>query len=99
MTEVAIIGGRVIGCAVALELARQGSRPKIIDFNGEVGHGSTPARQPSAPSQVSTPLQNTPSSQMPSLATFSHSPVWRLHESTVHGTPSSQLASVRQPQA
>lgn len=43
MSEVAIIGGGVIGCAVAWELARRGARPVVIDRLGDVGHGSTSA--------------------------------------------------------
>jgi sarcosine oxidase subunit beta len=41
--EIAIIGGGVIGCSIALELARRGARPTVIERNGEVGHGSTAA--------------------------------------------------------
>ena len=33
----------MIGCSVALELARRGAKPIVIDRNGEVGHGSTSA--------------------------------------------------------
>jgi sarcosine oxidase subunit beta len=43
MTEVAIVGGGVIGCSLALELARLGLHTTVIDSNGEVGHGSTSA--------------------------------------------------------
>ena len=43
MSDVAIIGAGVIGCSVALELARRGAEPIVIDRNGEVGHGSTSA--------------------------------------------------------
>jgi len=43
MTRIAVIGGGVIGCSIALELARRGARPVVIDAEGEVGHGSTSA--------------------------------------------------------
>ena len=43
MTDVAIIGAGVIGCAVGLELARRGAGATVIDRNGDVGHGSTSA--------------------------------------------------------
>jgi len=43
MAEIAIIGGGVVGCSIALELARRGAAPIVIDRNGEVGHGSTSA--------------------------------------------------------
>ena len=40
---VAIIGGGVIGCSIALELRRSGFDVSVIDRNGEVGHGTTSA--------------------------------------------------------
>jgi len=43
MTRIAVIGAGVIGCSIALELARRGARPVVIDAEGEVGHGSTSA--------------------------------------------------------
>jgi sarcosine oxidase subunit beta len=43
MAEVLIIGGGVVGCSIALELARRGARSLVVDRNGEVGHGSTSA--------------------------------------------------------
>jgi glycine/D-amino acid oxidase-like deaminating enzyme len=43
MTEIVVIGGGVIGCAVAWELARAGARATVVDGNGDVGHGSTSA--------------------------------------------------------
>lgn len=43
MTDVVIIGGGVIGCAIALELARRGVAATVVDRHGDVGHGSTSA--------------------------------------------------------
>lgn len=43
MNDVTVIGGGVIGCSVALELARRGVSVTVIDKNGDVGHGSTSA--------------------------------------------------------
>lgn len=43
MTEIAIIGAGVVGCAIALELGRRGTRATVIDRNGAAGHGSTAA--------------------------------------------------------
>lgn len=43
VTQVAIIGGGVIGCSIALQLVRRGAAATVIDGNGEVGHGSTSA--------------------------------------------------------
>ena len=43
MSEVAVIGAGVIGCAIAWELARKGARTTVIDRHGDVGHGSTSA--------------------------------------------------------
>lgn len=43
MSEVAVIGAGVIGCAVAWELSRKGANTTVIDRNGDVGHGSTSA--------------------------------------------------------
>jgi sarcosine oxidase subunit beta len=43
MTRIAIIGAGVIGCSVALELARRGADPVVVDRHGEAGHGSTSA--------------------------------------------------------
>ncbi len=42
-SEVCVIGGGVIGCAVGLELRRRGLDVIVLDRNGEVGHGSTSA--------------------------------------------------------
>jgi sarcosine oxidase subunit beta len=42
-SEVSIIGGGVIGCAIGLELRRRGLDVTVLDKNGEVGHGSTSA--------------------------------------------------------
>ncbi len=38
-----IIGAGVVGCAIALELARRGASPLVVDRHGDVGHGSTSA--------------------------------------------------------
>ncbi len=43
MTEIAIIGAGVIGCAAAYELAKRGARPTVVDREGDVGHGTTAA--------------------------------------------------------
>lgn len=43
MTEIVVIGGGVIGCAVAWELVRSGASATVVDGNGAVGHGSTSA--------------------------------------------------------
>lgn len=43
MTDVAVIGAGVVGCAVGLEVARRGGKCTVIDRHGEVGHGSTSA--------------------------------------------------------
>lgn len=43
MPQTIIIGAGVIGCSVALELARRGEQPLVIDMNGAAGHGSTSA--------------------------------------------------------
>ena len=43
MTEAVVIGGGVIGCAVAWELVRAGARATVVEGNGDVGHGSTSA--------------------------------------------------------
>ncbi|MAE78099.1 MAG: FAD-dependent oxidoreductase [Planctomycetes bacterium] len=43
MTDVAIIGAGVIGCSIALELARRDVSTTVIDRHGAVGHGSTSA--------------------------------------------------------
>jgi sarcosine oxidase subunit beta len=42
-SEVSIIGGGVVGCAIGLELRRRGFDVAVLDKNGEVGHGSTSA--------------------------------------------------------
>jgi sarcosine oxidase, subunit beta len=41
MKQAVIIGAGVIGCAIALQLARQGWRTTNVDKNAEVGSGST----------------------------------------------------------
>lgn len=41
--RIAIIGAGVVGCSIALELARRGAGPIVIDRHGDVGHGSTSA--------------------------------------------------------
>lgn len=43
MTDVAVIGAGVVGCAIGLEVARRGGKCTVIDRHGEVGHGSTSA--------------------------------------------------------
>jgi len=43
MNDVTIIGAGVVGCAVALELARRGTVATVLDRNGDAGHGSTSA--------------------------------------------------------
>jgi sarcosine oxidase subunit beta len=43
MHGVTIIGAGVIGCSVALELARRGTKATVLDRNGDAGHGSTSA--------------------------------------------------------
>lgn len=43
VSRASIIGGGVIGCAVALELRRRGFQVTVVDRNGDVGHGSTSA--------------------------------------------------------
>ena len=43
MDDVTIIGAGVIGCSVALELARRGTSATVLDRNGDAGHGSTSA--------------------------------------------------------
>ncbi|MHC4944289.1 MAG: NAD(P)/FAD-dependent oxidoreductase [Planctomycetota bacterium] len=43
MMQVAVIGAGVIGCSVALELARRGAEVHVLDRQGEVGHGTTSA--------------------------------------------------------
>ncbi|MFT5464485.1 MAG: sarcosine oxidase subunit beta, partial [Planctomycetota bacterium] len=43
MTDVAIIGAGVIGCAIAWELKKLGARATVIDREGDAGHGSTSA--------------------------------------------------------
>ena len=40
-SEVVVIGGGVIGCAIGLELRRRGVDVAVLDRNGEVGHGTT----------------------------------------------------------
>ena len=39
----AVIGAGVVGCSIALELARRGEQPLVVDRLGEAGHGSTSA--------------------------------------------------------
>ena len=39
--RVVIIGGGVIGCAIALQLSRKGYETTVVDKNPEVGYGST----------------------------------------------------------
>lgn len=41
MKRAVVIGGGIIGCAVALELSRRGFRTLNVDRNSEVGSGST----------------------------------------------------------
>lgn len=43
MTDIVIIGAGIVGCSVALELARRGERPRVVDRLGEAGHGTTAA--------------------------------------------------------
>jgi sarcosine oxidase, subunit beta len=43
MTDIIIIGAGILGCSVALELARRGERATVIDRLGEAGHGTTAA--------------------------------------------------------
>lgn len=38
-----ILGGGIIGCSIALELARRGESVVVVERNGEVGHGTTSA--------------------------------------------------------
>lgn len=41
--DAVVIGAGVIGCSIALELARDGRRVVVVDKSGGVGHGSTSA--------------------------------------------------------
>jgi sarcosine oxidase subunit beta len=41
--RVCVIGGGIVGCAVAWELAKQGCQVTVVERLGEVGHGSTAA--------------------------------------------------------
>ena len=41
--RISIIGGGIIGCSIALALARKGMSVKVIERLGAVGHGSTSA--------------------------------------------------------
>lgn len=41
--KVSIVGGGIVGCAIALEMRRRDHEVTVIDRNGEVGHGSTAA--------------------------------------------------------
>ncbi len=41
--RVSIIGGGIVGCSIALDLARRGLAVNVIDRNGDVGHGTTSA--------------------------------------------------------
>ena len=41
--QVAVIGGGIIGCAIALEVRRRGFEATVIDKLGAVGHGTTSA--------------------------------------------------------
>lgn len=60
--------------------------------------GSPVDRQPAEPSQYSVPSQNSPSSgQLASFGVFEHAPPTQA--SSVQATPSSQSASVTQPQS
>jgi sarcosine oxidase subunit beta len=43
MAKTIVIGAGVIGCSVALELARRGEKPLVVDRLGSAGHGSTSA--------------------------------------------------------
>ncbi|MFT5052061.1 MAG: sarcosine oxidase subunit beta [Chlamydiales bacterium] len=43
MPQTIIIGAGVIGCSLALELARRGEQPLVLDKHGAAGHGSTSA--------------------------------------------------------
>jgi sarcosine oxidase subunit beta len=43
MARTLIIGAGVVGCSVALELARRGTDAVVVDRHGDVGHGSTSA--------------------------------------------------------
>ncbi len=38
-----ILGGGIIGCSIALELARRGESVTVVERHGEVGHGTTSA--------------------------------------------------------
>src|SRR5438093_381892 len=61
--------------------------------------GGVPGRQPPVGSQVSTPLQYSPSSHAALLGVWSQESVCSLQESKVQAMPSSQLGGVpgRQP--
>ncbi len=41
--RISIIGGGIIGCAIALALARKGMTVTVVERHGAVGHGSTSA--------------------------------------------------------
>jgi NADPH-dependent 2,4-dienoyl-CoA reductase/sulfur reductase-like enzyme len=41
--QAAVVGAGVIGCSIALELLRRGFAVRVIDRNGDAGHGSTSA--------------------------------------------------------
>jgi sarcosine oxidase subunit beta len=41
--QVCVIGAGIVGCSVGLELCRRGCDVRVIDRNGDVGHGSTSA--------------------------------------------------------
>src|SRR3989338_793272 len=36
-----VVGAGIVGCSVALELARRGYQVRVVERNEEVGHGST----------------------------------------------------------
>src|SRR5712691_11873134 len=61
--------------------------------------GGVPGRQPPVGSQVSTPLQNCPSSHAALLGVWSQESVCSLQESRVQAMPSSQLGGVAGTQA
>lgn len=53
--DAAIVGGGIVGCAIAFELARRGVRAVVIEKEGAAGHGSTGASSGCVRQLYSTP--------------------------------------------
>jgi hypothetical protein len=77
------------GTGVWITVSVSSSQVSAVQATPSSSTGGVPARQPRAPSQVSTPLQKRPSSQARSSRVWTAAPVTGSHRSSVQAMPSS----------